>query len=1036
MLKLFKQLLPTVLASLALLLSVQSTAQAQSRTITGVVLDETDLPLPGAFVTVKGETRGAMTDVNGNFEISAKPTDVLVFSFLGYEDENVTVGEHQELKVKLVPQENQLEEVVKVAYGTQKKASVIGSITTVDADQLKAPIGQLSTGLAGKLAGVVAVQHSGEPGSSAEFWIRGVNTFGANSYPLILVDGVERSMDLVDTEDIASFSILKDATATALYGVRGANGIVLITTRRGSESKPKVNFKMETGLTSPTRLPEMATAEQFIDYLNTMQPGMIDDYARGMYLASDDVRSQKVNPNAGEGAASILYCDLYPNVDWINEIFKQQASTSKININVTGGTKNVRYYAGGSYYFEDGIFNVAQNDRYNSQMNYRKFNFRTNVDINITKSTVLGMDLSTQFTSKNQPGASLSDIYAYAMQITPIGFPIVFSDGTLSNPENGSNPYNLINNMGYAVTNTQNAQTTVSLTQDFSEILTEGLTAKVQVSWDAKSNTSYTNSIRPRIYFLRWSTDLQDYEYALQGNSGTGYINTSVSGVSGQTVLNIEASTNYERTFASKHRVGGMLLYYMRERSNINPGSYWYTFPYKSMGIAGRATYSFVDRYFAEFNFGYNGSENFSPGHRFGFFPSGALGWIVSNENFWDPIKSTVSLFKIKASIGKVGNDQIGGNRRFGYNTTMDTSGISGFNWGLTNPVGTSGVAIGDIGNPGIVWEEALKRNAGLEINFFRDHLKFQFDYFNDYRSGIFIERQSMPSVVGLRKTQYINIGEMQNHGFDTSAQFEWTFANGLSLSARGNFTFNRNKRINDDKPDQIWPYQNTAGFANGQQRGLIAEGLFMDQEEIDTWPKQTFGDVQPGDIKYRDINGDGQVDDYDVVAIGYTTVPEINYGFGVSLGWKGFDASVFFSGMDHVTRIIGGYNLYGGAASNVLVQGQIFADVAEKSWSVTHRADAEYPRFSTETPTNNQRASTFWQKDMSFLRLKNAELGYTLPKKWTKPMGISTVRVYLQGVNLLTFSKFKLWDPELSSSYGNVYPLTKNVSLGLNLNF
>ena len=388
MLKLFKQLLPTILASLALLLSVQAQAQAQSRTVTGVVLDETDLPLPGAFVTVKGETRGAMTDVNGNFEISAKPTDVLIFSFLGYEDENVTVGDNKELKIKLVPQANQLEEVVKVAYGTQKKASVIGSITTVDADQLKAPIGQLSTGLAGKLAGVVAVQHSGEPGSSAEFWIRGVNTFGANSYPLILVDGVERSMDLVDTEDIASFSILKDATATALYGVRGANGIVLITTRRGSESKPKVNFKMETGLTSPTRLPQMASAEQFIDYLNTMQPGMIDDYARQMYLASDAVRSQRVNPNAGEGAAAILYSDLYPNVDWINEIFKQQASTSKINVNVTGGSKNVRYYAGGSYYFEDGIFNVAQNDRYNSQMNYRKFNFRTNVDINITKSTL------------------------------------------------------------------------------------------------------------------------------------------------------------------------------------------------------------------------------------------------------------------------------------------------------------------------------------------------------------------------------------------------------------------------------------------------------------------------------------------------------------------------------------------------------------------------------------------------------------------------------------------------------------------------
>ncbi|MBP5483070.1 MAG: SusC/RagA family TonB-linked outer membrane protein [Bacteroidales bacterium] len=613
---------------------------------------------------------------------------------------------------------------------------------------------------------------------------------------------------------------------------------------------------------------------------------------------------------------------------------------------------------------------------------------------------------------------------------------MVFSDGTLSNPENGRNPYNLINNMGYAVQSSQNAQTTLSLTQDFSSFLLEGLSAKIQVSWDAKSVTSYTNVILPRIYFLRYDDTVKDYEYALQGNSGTGYINTSSSSVTGQTILNVEASAIYENTFASAHRVSGMFLWYMRERSNINPGTYWNTFPYKSLGIAGRATYSYKDRYFAEFNFGYNGSENFSPGHRFGFFPSGALGWIVSNEKFWDPIKTWVSLFKIKGSIGKVGNDQIGGNRRFGYNTTMDTSGISGFYWGLTTPVATSGVTTGDIGNPGIVWEEALKRNVGFELNLWQDHFRFQFDYFNDYRSGIFIERQSLPTAVGFRKTQYINIGEMQNSGFDLSAQFDYTFPSGFMLSARGNYTFNRNKRIYDDKPSQVWPYQNTAGFANGQQRGLIAEGLFMTQEEIDTWPTQTFGAVVPGDIKYRDINGDGQVDAYDVVAIGYTSIPEINYGFGISLGWKGIDASVFFSGMAHVTRIIGGYNLYGGAASNVKVQGQIFADVAEKSWSVNPSPDAEYPRFSTETPANNLRASTFWQKDMSFLRLKNAELGYTFPKNWTKKAHISSLRIYLQGVNLLTFSKFKLWDPELESSYGNVYPLTRNVSLGINLNF
>lgn len=324
----------------------------------------------------------------------------------------------------------------------------------------------------------------------------------------------------------------------------------------------------------------------------------------------------------------------------------------------------------------------------------------------------------------------------------------------------------------------------------------------------------------------------------------------------------------------------------------------------------------------------------------------------------------------------------------------------------------------------------------GVEVNFFRDALKFQFDYFNDIRSGIFLVRESLPSAVGLRKDQYINIGSMQNAGFDLSAQYDHTFAGGLQLSARGNYTFNRNRRLYDDKPSQVWEYQNTAGFANGQQRGLIAEGLFMSQEEIDIWPSQYGRTLQPGDIKYRDVNGDGEVNDLDMVAIGYTTVPEINYGFGISLGWKGIDASVFFSGMAHMTRFIGGYNLYGGAATNVLIQGQIFADVAEKSWSVTHDPAAEYPRFSVEVPANNQVRSTYWQKDMSFLRLKNAELGYTFPKKWTKKAGISTLRVYLQGVNLLTFSKFKLWDPELESSYGNVYPLTRNVSLGVNINF
>ncbi|MBP5383185.1 MAG: SusC/RagA family TonB-linked outer membrane protein, partial [Bacteroidales bacterium] len=587
---------------------------AQTREISGRVLDETDLGVPGAYVQFKGGTGGAMTDLDGRFSIKAKKGDVLLVSFLGYADEEVTVADQTELIIKLVPQANELEGVVKVAYGTQKKASVIGSITTIDAGQLQAPIGQLSTGLAGKLAGIVAMQRTGEPGASAEFWIRGVNTFGDNKAmtPLILVDGVERSMDMVDVEDIASFSILKDATATALYGVRGGNGIVLITTRRGSESKPKVNVKMQGGFTAPTQLPKMADAGQFIDYLNTLylengDDPAIDDYARQMYLSGADP-------------------DLFPNVDWIKTIFKDRAMTSTINVNVTGGTKHVRYYAGGSYYFEDGIFNVASNDRYNSQMNFRRFNFRTNVDIDITPSTTLGMDLSTQFTMKNQPGGGLGDIYSYTLQNTPIGFPTIFSDGTFSNPRVGSNPYNMINNQGYRTSNTNNAQSTVALTQDFSEIITEGLKAKIQVSWDARNTSTANCTIIPRLFYTEGRDAEGNLIYQAQNNP-EGYITLSAAGNSGQTVLNLEASALYERTFNSLHRVSGMFMYYLRERANTSPGSYWDSFPYKSLGIAGRATYSYADRYFAEFNFGYNGSENFSPGHRFGFFPSVAVGY-------------------------------------------------------------------------------------------------------------------------------------------------------------------------------------------------------------------------------------------------------------------------------------------------------------------------------------------------------------------------------------------------------------------------
>ncbi|MGN1226003.1 MAG: SusC/RagA family TonB-linked outer membrane protein, partial [Candidatus Cryptobacteroides sp.] len=506
----FKKLLAAAIATLTL--SVGFSKAQELRTITGVVLDETDLGIPGAYVVVKNQTRGSITDVEGKFTLEVKKGDILQVTFLGYQDEEISVGDQKHIIIKMSPSSDMLDEVTFVAYGSQRKASVIGSISTIKADALASPAGQLSSGLAGKLAGIVSLQRTGEPGAGSDFWIRGVNTFGANAKPLILVDGIERDMDLVDTEDIASFSILKDATATALYGVRGANGIVLITTKRGQESKPQVNFKAEYGLTQPVKLPSLANTEQWIDYYNELyvdagSKPVIDEYQREMYLSGADP-------------------DLYPSVDWVSTVFKNLANTERVNVNVTGGTKGVRYYVGASYYMEDGIFNVVKDDdyaQYDNQIRYDKFNFRSNVDIDITKSTTLALSLSTQYYTKTTPGHSLADIYAYTMYATPISSPPVFSDGTLANPENGYNPYTMINSSGYKRTTNIVAQSLISLTQDFSDIITKGLKANAKFSWDADNGNVLGRLLNPTLYFTNGRDEDGNIIYE-PWNEGTNYM--------------------------------------------------------------------------------------------------------------------------------------------------------------------------------------------------------------------------------------------------------------------------------------------------------------------------------------------------------------------------------------------------------------------------------------------------------------------------------------------------------------------------------
>ena len=1003
--------------------SVAAPARGGENTLAGQVLDENKAGVPGATIIVKGSTRGVITDTEGRFNIDVKSSDVIEVSYLGYETQAIPVSGKTDLLVNLVRKVSELEAVTVVAFGKQRKESVIGAINTLDASDLKVSSGQLSTNLAGKLAGIVVMQRTGEPGSSAEFWIRGQNTFGANSTPLVLVDGIERSMDMVDADDIATFSILKDATATALYGVRGANGIILITTKRGTEmTAPKIRVKAEFGMSQPTQVPDLASTGQWIDYYNelyrdagsTEKP--ISDYQRAMYLSGKDP-------------------DLYPSVDWVDTIFKDMAMTGRVHMSVTGGSPKIRYYVGTSYYTEGGMFNVADNSRYDAQMNYNKFNFRGNIDIDITKSTELNLSLSTQYSHKNAPCTDKANMYAFTMYTTPVATPTIYSDGKFAQPTEGgsANPYNMLNNSGYRQANTLIAQSLLGLTQDFSDIITPGLKANVKFAWDAESGNILSRSINPVTYHASSRDDEGNLVYTTVNPEGSNYMTLGRSN-SGWTTINFEASLNYERLFAEDHRVSAMFLYTLRSKSNNVPGGYIEAYPYRNMGIAGRFTYAFRDKYFAEFNFGYNGSENFAPGKRFGFFPSYALGYMISNEKFWEPLRDKINILKVRGSYGTIGNDQIGGNRRFAYNTTVNTS-APGFTFGQTGQTMPGGTTTGDVGNLNVAWEEATKADVGIELGLFHK-IKIQADYFYEKREGIFIQRESTPSVVGLNVQQWVNLGKMKNEGFDLSLEANHTFGNGLYVELKGNFTYNRNKKLYDDKPDQIWKYQNLAGFAHNQQFGLIAEGLFESQEDIDNWPKQNFGNVRPGDIKYRDVNGDGVVDSYDSVAIGYTTIPEINYGFGATFRWKGFNLGVFFAGVGHVTRQITGQNLYG-ASSNILRMGQIFKDVAEQRWTLDNQnPNAPFPRLSLNKVDNNQQASTYWMRDMSFMRLKEAEIGYTLPQSLTKKAGLSSVKIYVRGNNLLTFSDFDMWDPELDASYGNVYPASRTVTLGVDLNF
>ncbi len=1004
---------------LACLLGISAFAQntAEEIVVKGIVTDKSNNePLIGAIVWVKDTPFNAITGIDGDYELSFTGNyGFVTVSLMGYKEVDVQVHPGtQTINVALDPDGEMLEEAVAVGYGTQKKVSIVGAISTIEPDALKVPVSKLSNALSGRLSGVVSVQRSGEPGEGSTFWIRGMSTFGANSTPLVLVDGIERSLDLVDVEDIKEFSILKDASATAVYGVRGANGVVLITTRSGEEGRPKITVKHESGLVTPTKVPEMANAAQFMDMYND---------AQGMEYFSKEYINKTLS-----GADPYLY----PNVNWVNEIFKKYSSNTRTNMNVSGGTNTVKYFVSGGFYNENGLFNQDPTLQYNTGIFYRKFNFRSNVDIQLFEHTSMSVKLATAFEQRNSSGTGSSSIWSNALITPAIAFPVKYEkDGETywagAGAGQGTNPVAMLTQTGYCQNYNNNAQSVFGLDHDFSW-LTDGLKGNVKVSFDAQ-NYHYQNRTRTPEQYT--ATRDENGELVLTNVvAGSQTLGFSY-GSSGWRALYLEASLNYARSFG-KHGLTGLLLYQQSSKNYVGGSATTSeaAIPYRNQGIAIRTTYNYDSRYFLEFNAGYNGSENFSPGHRFGFFPSVAAGWLVSDEPWWQPIKNAVSLLKFKGSYGIVGNDQISGNR-FVYLESINL-GANGTYFG-TSITGTgNGIALGDWPNKNVGWETSEKLDVGFEAEFFKA-LKLNVDYFHEYRSGIFLQRQSIPNYVGITTQPYANVGKMRNSGIDASMTYNQQIGE-VNLSALANFTFSRNVVLDKDEPEKTYAYQSAVGQAHYQKFGLVSDGLFQSWEEIETSPDQSFyGDPQPGDIKYKDLNGDGKINDFDTKAIGYTDYPEITYGFGVNAQWKGFDVAVFFQGIDHVSFTMNS-TMVRGFSNYQLQTNNVFADVYGNYWTEDN-PNAKYPRLTVGNNTNNSQSSDFWMVDGSYIRLKNVELGYTLPKQLTQKAKINSLRVFVSGTNLLTFSKFKLWDPDLQTGASN-YPNNKTFNIGLNLAF
>lgn len=1014
------------------IISVNAMFAQSGLTAAGLVMTQDGESVIGATVTVKEDPgKGVITDTDGRFKMNGlSKGQTLVISYIGYKDATVKVTKTDErMRIVLEEDISDLDEVVVVGHATQRKISVVGAVTNVEVKDLNVPATSVSNMLGARVPGIIAVTRSGEPGKDfSEFWIRGISTFGASSGALVLIDGVEGDLNLVDPEDIESFSILKDASATAVYGTRGANGVVLVTTKKGVAGKLKVNVKANVGLSYSPRMPEYVGAYEYATLANEAA------LSRGMNPIFSDV-DMALFKNGMDP-------DLHPDVNWRDVILKDYTWNQQYHLSASGGGEVARYYMSMGFQNKEAIFKQDKGiNKYDTNVNYKQYNFRANIEVNMTKSTILNLNLETILVNQNSPGyGDNSDaLWEAQANLTPVTVPILYSTGQF--PTYGTNnsemsPYILLNHTGYRNYFGNTSNLILSLRQDLS-MLTKGLSATVLFNFNSNGKMWASRSKTPELYYATernrdGSLNLTKVTDAVpQGYSGWEEVDRKYY---------FEARANYERLFNKTHRVTGLIHFYLQDYVNSKNKTPLTAIPKRYVGLSSRLTYSWKDTYLIEANLGYTGSEAFENGKKFGLFPAISGGWIPTQYQFMKDALPFLSYLKFRASYGEVGNDKLtwDDSVRFPYLTIIGNGNSGIWNSG-------SGLTETQVGSNNLRWEKAAKTNFGIDMKLFGDRFDMTVDFFKDVRSGIYQQRASTPGEMGLVTLPWANVGKMKSWGIDGHVAYTHTFTPDTYITVRANFTQSKNEILEYEESIKRYPYQSAVGYQSGINRGLIALGLFKDEADIENSPQQNLGSVVlPGDIKYKDVNGDGVVDDGDVVPLEYSDTPQIQYGLGTEFNYKNWNLSVLFEGTARMKYFVGGSGYYPFANEDT---GNILTMVADPNnrWisaeisgdPSTENPNAKFPRLTYGNNSNNNRASTFWLRDGSYLRLKNVTLAYSTQNKLFKKVGIQNATFSLIGENLWLWDKGdKIFDPTQASSNGAKYPIQRVITLQCNLNF